>query len=156
MSKNINTFQKDFDGWNQLAKELDQKQCHLFDVNTKKYIFRTREIWFCSVGVNIGTEICGKNLEFERPILVINRSHRTFVCLPLTSKKPKFEHLYVDISYIDNSGVLVESYVLTSNPISYDVNRLQRKIRKLSSHNFNKILSQVQSNFNLPKNDLPT
>jgi hypothetical protein len=31
-------FQKDFDGWNQLAKELDQKQDHLLDIRTKKSV----------------------------------------------------------------------------------------------------------------------
>ncbi len=144
MSKN-NTLIKDFDGWNTLAKQLENVKSPLFNEKLKKYLFHPREIWFCSIGTNIGSEICGKNTEYERPVLIIKKSGRGFVCLPLTSKKPKNPDFYFDISYTDPvNNDFIESYVLITNFVTYDVNRLQRRIRKLNNFEFNHILKKAK------------
>jgi mRNA-degrading endonuclease toxin of MazEF toxin-antitoxin module len=136
---------KNFDKWNELAKVLNNLETPLYNKKLKKYFFHPREIWFCSVGVNIGVEICGKNKDFERPILIIKKSGRRFVCLPLTSQKPNNPDFYFDISYTDpNTKKLVESYIFTTNFITLDVNRLQRRIRKLNTYEFNDILKKAK------------
>ena len=151
-----NPFIKDFDSWNDYQKKLELRTSHLYDSNTKKYLFRQREIWYCSVGVNIGSEICGKNKDFERPVLILKKSGRHFVGLPLTSQKPNNPSFFYDISYKDKER-LVESYVLI-NPLSFDVLRLQRKIRVLSHYKFEEIVEKTKQFFSLnipPKNDPP-
>lgn len=148
MSKN-NILVKDFDGWNSLAKQLENVKSPLFNSKLKKYLLHPREIWFCSLGINIGVEVCGKHTMFERPILVLKKSGRQFICLPLTSQKPRNEDFYYDISFKDpNNGVFVESYVIITTLLTLDVNRLQRKIRKLQPDTFNSILKKSKDYLN--------
>jgi len=137
-------FVKDFDGWNIYQKELENKKSPLLDRQTGKFLFKEGEIWYCSVGVNIGTEICGKNEYFERPIIVIRKSGRHFVGLPLTSEKPNNPAFYYDVSYTFDQ-IKTESYILTTNPKSYDVLRLSRKIRRLNDKEFSQVKQKLNT-----------
>jgi mRNA interferase MazF len=140
---------KDFDGWNELAKKLENIKSPIFHKKLKKYLFHPREIWFCSIGTNIGVEICGKNKEFERPVLVLKKSGRQFVCLPLTSQKPNNQDFYTDISYTNPiNNVTVNSYVIITSPITCDVNRLQRKVRKISPQDFEVVRTGLITHLN--------
>lgn len=139
MDKNINRineYQKDFDGWNSFKKELEILESPLLDKKTGKYLFKEGQIWFCSLGVNVGTEICGKNKDFERPVLIIRKSKRHYICLPLTSQKPTNLNFYHDISYQytdknNNTSTIISSFVILSNPMSLDVLRLSRKVKRI-------------------------
>lgn len=55
--------EKNFDKWNG-----EKKRVNIRDENT---LFHEREVWWCSLGVNIGFEQDGKNDIFERPVLII-------------------------------------------------------------------------------------
>jgi mRNA interferase MazF len=55
--------EKNFNEWNFLKQNLDKKEKTIF--------FKERDIWWCSLGLNIGHEENGKNTYFTRPILVI-------------------------------------------------------------------------------------
>jgi len=47
-----------------------------------------REIWWCSLGLNIGAEIDGKNESFERPVIVVKVYNKeTLLVLPVTGKQ---------------------------------------------------------------------
>ena len=70
---------KDFDSWNEKKKKLDS--------SNKKFLFKEGDIWWCSVGVNIGKESCGKGRNFLRPVLVLKKlSNHGFIGIPLTTK----------------------------------------------------------------------
>lgn len=70
---------KDFDGWNVLKQAI-----HL-DENTSRYL-KAGQIWWCSLGVNIGIETDGKNDKFERPVLILRVfSNEHLVILPIRS-----------------------------------------------------------------------
>ena len=58
---------KAFDQWNIFKKWLDAKQA------AGGLFFHEREIWWCSLGMNVGVEIDGKNFRFERPVLIVRR-----------------------------------------------------------------------------------
>ena len=80
---------KDFDQWNAKKKLFDKKQL------SKKLYFHEREIWWCSVGVNIGVEMDGKNHDFERPILIVKKFNgMMFWGVPLTSKPKKHPYSF--------------------------------------------------------------
>ena len=49
--------EKDFDRWNALKKKTEEKPDN-FGVNQ-------REIWWTSLGLNVGVETDGKNADFE-------------------------------------------------------------------------------------------
>ena len=70
---------KDFDGWNELKKELDNKNSFL--------PIKEGEVWWCSIGINIGVEMCGKGEKFSRPVVVLKKLSRFgFYGVPLTSQ----------------------------------------------------------------------
>jgi len=69
-----------FDEWNRLKKKLDKKE--------KIINFFQGNIYFMSVGKNIGHEAYGKDELFLRPVLVYKKlTKTTFLGIPLTSQK---------------------------------------------------------------------
>lgn len=59
---------------------------------------KERQIWWASIGQNIGIEQNGKNCNFERPILILKRfNDEQFWMLPITSKIKigKYYHVFV-------------------------------------------------------------
>ena len=125
--------QKDFDGWNNLKKKIDDKNS-----NELKNIFcREREIWFCSIGLNIGSEQNGRNESFERHVLIFKKvSAETFLVLPLTSNK-KSGSWYFELKEKDSSVIIPQIRLL-------DVRRLNRKIRTLPVDEFDDIKKRVK------------
>jgi hypothetical protein len=70
---------KDFEGWNKLKQGIDK--------GASVPTFREREIWWCSIGVNIGHETDGKNRFYNRPVLVVRKFNtRIFWGVPLTTQ----------------------------------------------------------------------
>jgi mRNA interferase MazF len=69
--------EKDFDKWNKEKKKADAEQPRLYTV---------REIWWCRIGVNIGTEQDGRGTLFLRPAIIL-RGFGPDACLivPLTT-----------------------------------------------------------------------
>jgi len=53
---------KNYDQWNNLKKELEER--------TNMPSFHEGDVWWCSVGLNIGPEIDGKNVTAERPVCI--------------------------------------------------------------------------------------
>lgn len=115
--------EKKFDLWIDKKKELHYKK--------REAYFRQRQIWWCSLGVNVGFEQDGKNSNFERPVLIVKKWN-TRLCwvVPLTSvqRKGSFFH---PISYLDATYTLVlcQLRILSSK-------RLLRKIRTISNEEF--------------------
>lgn len=98
----------------------------------------------CSVGVNVGAEIDGKNShdetkkEFTRPILIFKKlSHNTFLGVPMTSKT-KTGSWYYPILFKNSESQLVLSQIKT-----FDSRRLQRKIGQVNENEFHKIKKHI-------------
>jgi len=69
---------KKFDNWNSLKQRIENKE---------PVQFRQGQIYFMSVGQNIGYEIYGKKDLYLRPVLVYKKlSTQTFIGIPLSSK----------------------------------------------------------------------
>jgi mRNA-degrading endonuclease toxin of MazEF toxin-antitoxin module len=68
---------KNFDEWNGLKKELND--------SVPKF-YKARDIWWCSLGLNVGFEQDGTGKSYERPVVVL-RGFSKDVCLivPLTT-----------------------------------------------------------------------
>ena len=65
--------------WNKVKQVVYKKTGDVF--------FKEREVWWTSLGQNIGHEENGKNEHFERPVIVLKRLDRNlFLGIPLTSK----------------------------------------------------------------------
>lgn len=122
---------KDFDSWNTLKKELDAKQNAIF--------FHEREIWFCSLGVNIGFEQDGKNHGFARPVLILKKfNNDIFLAVPLSSVVKSGKHYFV-LTYENRQYTIILSQIRL-----LDGKRLIRKIRVLPSEEFKEIIKKIK------------
>ena len=82
---------KDFFRWHTLKSKID--------ASPRAILFHPQEIWWCSVGANVGVEANGKNALFERPVLVFRKfGEHMFWGLPLTSKIKKDRPFYFTFS----------------------------------------------------------
>lgn len=57
--------EKNFDEWSVLKQNLDKTQ--------KLILFKEQDIWWCSIGLNVGSEANGKNEYFSRPVLIVRK-----------------------------------------------------------------------------------
>src|SRR5208283_3861269 len=92
-------------------------------------LFKEGEPWWCSVGLNIGTEIYGKGSQFARPVLIVKKfSKDSFLAVPLTSKLKKGTwYVAVDAGGIMRTGVLSQIRVLDSRRLIRKIGTLQDK-----------------------------
>ena len=83
--------EKNFDGWNEKKKQLDN--------NKRDLLFKEGEIWWCSLGLNIGEEVYGKGDDFRRPVIILKKlSHNSCVVMPTSTQKREgswYHHLCV-------------------------------------------------------------
>ncbi|MEK7504535.1 MAG: type II toxin-antitoxin system PemK/MazF family toxin [Patescibacteria group bacterium] len=98
----------------------------------EKYIlFSEREIWWCSIGINVGEEQNGKNDLFNRPVLIFRKLTRnSFIGFPLTSKD-KIGSWYAPITLQGKT-----SNVLIHQVRIWDKRRLTNKIGQLDWNDF--------------------
>ena len=102
--------------------------------------FREKEIWWASLGVNIGYEQNGKNEKFERPVLVLKKfnEHMLWV-LPLTSKD-KTGKYYHQFEYEGEKYSVILSQIKTISS-----KRLLRRLRVFPSRDFKDIKEKLKS-----------
>ena len=68
---------KDFDAWNQVKKETEYELSRFYTV---------REVWWCRLGVNVGTEQDGKGMLYVRPCVILRGfGPHAFLIVPLTT-----------------------------------------------------------------------
>lgn len=72
-------YQKNFDAWNEKKKLIHERRPPAH--------FKPGEVWWCSIGSNIGHEEDGKNEWFERPVCIIQRFGNELAwVVPLTTR----------------------------------------------------------------------
>ncbi len=92
----------------------------------KPPLFKEGEIWWCSLGENIGIEINGKSKDFTRPVLIFRKlSREGFLAVPMSTKN-KWGTWYVRVN---QSGRAVT--VLLSQIRVVSSNRLHSKMGEL-------------------------
>jgi mRNA interferase MazF len=110
---------KDFDGWIEKKKKLDAQ--------AKPPFFNEGQVWWCSIGVNVGYEIYGKSHIYTRPVLVLRKySRQTFFGLPLTTQR-KNRTAYHTLQFRGNLGA-----VILDQGRTLDSRRLIERIGELS------------------------
>ncbi len=117
--------QKDFDRWNEEKKRTHKEHPRLYTV---------REIWWCKLGVNIGTEQDG-GPTFLRPA-VIMRGFGPDACLVIPLTTSEREHpLRVPIGLVDGQ----EARANLSQTRVVDTRRLAEKIGFLEKDIFTEL-----------------
>lgn len=124
--------EKDFDKWNEKKKKIHDRVDAPF--------FHTREIWWCSLGVNIGFEEDGSGEEYYRPVLILKGiSRQTCFVIPLTAST-KDHLLRPSIGMIEGK----DARALLSQTRIIDAKRLIRKMMYLEEEIFEKIRKAVK------------
>lgn len=131
----LKIMQKDFDKWNKIKKEVDETKLST--------LYHAREIWWCSLGVNIGFEQNGGGQEYQRPTLILKGMSRdTCYVIPLTGSPQKNKNI-ISIGLVDG----VQATAIISQIRLIDTKRLVEKIRFLDKNKFNEIRKAVKDLF---------
>lgn len=127
--------EKDFDNWNTRKKEAHKKQL--------APLFSEREVWWCQLGVNIGSEEDGKGQNYLRPMLVFRKFNKSiFYGLPVTSKKKDDAfHFVIDSGNVQGSIVLSQMRLIDAKRLSHllgkitdkELNEVKKKLKDLIS-----------------------
>jgi len=120
---------KDFDGWKNKKAHLNSKS------QVKK--FNEREIWWCSIGHNIGFEQDGKGGDYARPVLIIRKFNKQlFFGIPLSTRGKDDSPYYYKFNFKNK-----QSYALLSQVRIFDSKRLLNIEGTIAKKTYNEILS---------------
>ncbi|MEI6660045.1 MAG: type II toxin-antitoxin system PemK/MazF family toxin [bacterium] len=117
-----------YDTWNSLKKSLSEKP---------RTYFNKGEIWFVSIGKNVGDEEDGKNENFERPVVITRKfNNNIFIGIPLTSqnKEGKF---YQKLKSFNSVAILSQVRL-------FDAKRLLRRIGRLDNTELNVLKENIR------------
>lgn len=121
---------KDFSTWSVLKTSINQ--------NIERPIFKEREIWWVSIGANIGDEEDGKGDKFLRPVLVIRKFNKNlFLGVPLT-KQVKENLFYFKLEVKDKIVCAMISQLRL-----FDSKRLLNRLEKLPEKEFEKVKREI-------------
>jgi mRNA interferase MazF len=133
---------KDFDAWNVRKKKINKDPSVAF--------IQTGAIWLTSIGVNIGSEIDGKDDDFARPVVIVKKvSPNIFIGVPATSKIVEMPYRS-PITILGRSGQAVCSHIK-----SLDRKRLIRYVGKIDQQDFKNIMEILAGMFSYPKVETP-
>lgn len=120
--------EKDFDKWNSKKKALDAS-AH------RPPLVSEGEIWWASIGENIGSEISGKNDLFSRPVVIFKKlSHGFYFVIPTTTQSRKGSW-YIDFR---QKGKMMIACLQQAKAIDY--RRLSSKLGTLDDEDFKRII----------------
>jgi len=121
---------KDFDKWNEYKKIIDN--------NGRNINFHERDIWWCSIGVNVGSEQDSYSRDFARPVIILKKfTERSFFGVPLTTKIKKGKYR---ICFTFNN---IKSDMLIWHTRSFDSKRLINKVGVLPEAEFRLLVSSI-------------
>ena len=120
-----------FDEWNEQKKFLDKSERGIY--------FKQGDIWWISVGLNVGSESFGKGPGFRRPVLVIRKlSSKLFIGIPLSTKLKEGSWFRSINFHGKNQTALI--YQIRA----FDAKRLQRKLTELDENDFNNVKQSIK------------
>jgi mRNA interferase MazF len=105
----------------------------------KKLFFHEREVWFASLGLNIGFEQNGRGNNFLRPVLVLKKFSKDLLWVVPLSTAQKTGKYYYSIMVRN-----VENVALLSQIRLIDSKRLQYKIGDVEKDDFVKIKEKLK------------
>lgn len=122
---------KNFDDWNNQKKRLEEVE--------KRFLFKTGDIWWCSIGLNLQHEACGKGPEYQRPVLVLKKlSGENFIGIPLSTQR-KAGSWFIDITIHEQ-----KRYVLLYQIRMYSTGRFQRRLATIDELDFQRVKEKLE------------
>jgi len=128
---------KKFKEWHSVKEKLHKE--------TKKTIVpKEREIYWVSVGVNIGHEQDGKGNVFSRPVLVIKRYNKNlFFGVPLSTQIKQGSFFFeFEFNGKKSNALIVQGRI-------YDTKRLENRMGMIPNETFNNLKKQLKELLNV-------
>ena len=123
---------KDFQEWHTQKSDIHE--------NKVRANFHEREVWFSSLGANIGFEQDGRGDKFLRPVIVLKKfNNEVLWCLPLTKTEKKGKYYF---SFPLNDKEI--STAILSQIRLIDSKRLQYKIGDMAKKDFDEIKEKLK------------
>jgi len=123
---------KKYDDWNEIKKKID--------IKTKKIVVpKEREVYWASIGENIGNEQNGKGDIFSRPVLIIKRFSRSmFFGVPLSTQVKEGTFFY-NFTFLDkpSNALIVQGRL-------FDSKRLENRIGMINKDDFENIKKNLK------------
>lgn len=132
---------KDFQKWHDLKSKINSER--------QSPLFREGEVWWCSLGANVGVEEDGKNELFERPLLVFRKFNKDMLWgLPMASRAIRTQYDYAISFHGQLRTVLISQMRILS------AKRLLRRIGKLDPEEFLTLARYVSAFFEIKTDPL--
>lgn len=125
---------EEFDIWNERKKSIYSRSLSIH------FSFHERDIWWCSLGKNIGSEENGKHATFERPVIIFRKFGNDIVwAIPITTKEKSAQNRDYYKFILNNT--IRNAHLSQMRPIC--TKRLIRYMNTLSFDDFQKIRKQL-------------
>ena len=123
---------KEYNEWHTLKTALNNKRSRL-------PYFDEREIWWCSIGLNVGVEMDGKRNTYIRPVLIFKKQGKdSFYGIPATSQPKKDRPYYYRYRIKDKNSILALGQMRL-----FDACRLVHKIGTMPQEPFKSLKKQL-------------
>ncbi|MBI2674162.1 MAG: type II toxin-antitoxin system PemK/MazF family toxin [Candidatus Yanofskybacteria bacterium] len=137
----MDEFNKDFDKWNKVKKQLNSNEDNV------NFYPKEGQVWFCSVGVNIGYEQDGTGRIFERPVLVVKKfNNKMYWVVPLSTKHKQYDFYF---NFVDPNGQKASAILAQLRLLS--IRRFIRDMYMISDDIFEGILVKLRNFINKSK-----
>jgi mRNA interferase MazF len=121
---------KDFQQWHQRKEYLHKEK--------ERPHFHDGEVWFCTLGTNIGFEQDGTGEDFLRPVIAVKKfNQEVFWGVPLTKNRKKSSYYFsFELNGKTSTAILSQIRLI-------DAKRLQYKIGDISGGDFSEIKKRL-------------
>jgi len=122
----------EFNKWNQKKQKTH--------IEKQRPFFHEQEVWFCSLGANIGFEQDGRGSDFLRPVMILKKfNNQIFWALPMTKNAKEGKYYYiVSITGREQSALILSQIRLV------DAKRLAYKIGSVKQDDFILIKEKIR------------
>jgi mRNA interferase MazF len=132
-SRIVGFMKKDFDRWNNSKKKINQKS-HVVN-------FHEREIWWCAIGLNIGSEQDSDSGDFSRPVIIVKKfTERIFWGVPLTTTIVTGSSFRIPFNL---NGIKNDMLVMQMR--TFDKSRLVRRMGTLGEPEFARLCETISN-----------
>ena len=122
---------KDFKNWHTEKNDLHENKVRAF--------FHEREVWFASIGVNVGFEQDGRGGKFLRPVIILKKfNNEVLWCIPLTKNQKKGKY-YFSFQLEEETSTAILSQIRL-----VDSKRLQYKMGDIAMKDFDQIKEKLR------------
>ena len=118
---------KRFLGWMRLKEKLHRSVAI-------PPLVKESELWWASLGENVGSEINGKDKLFSRPVVIIKKLTHSFYLIAPSTSQPHLGTWYVPVTFSEK-----KMFVCLHQTRTLEYRRLSTRIGQLDSNDFSKV-----------------